>query len=322
MLGGAVVWQAGGEPPPEGTPRVDPERPRRAGLARTRRPLDRHRCAAYGAGWGKRAVLRRLRPDGAEPAHGQPGAAGHGPPPPGRRPHALRPRGRCHRHDRRSQGLRRAHPQQPRHRQGLDRAGAHPGLGVRLLRGDERRHGGQQLRLDGVAVGHRLPPRHRQALPGQPDAGAGHRQASPRLGDQLHRVLLRAASVHGLPGAQPRPRRDSPVRRVRPVGQHHRRCRAHPAGHRQPGARLRHAAGHQGRRHQVRQDRGRRPVARPADDVAVRLPPVLAQRGGREGRRDAAHLHLPLPRGDRGRSRSRPPTSRGSGRPSAASPTR
>ena len=56
----------------------------------------------------------------------------------------------------------------------------------------------------------------------------------------------------------------------------------------------------QGRRHQVRQDRGRCPVARPGDDVAVRLPPVLAQRRGREGRRAAAHLHLPLPRGDRG----------------------
>ena len=69
---------------------------------------------------------------------------------------------------------------------------------------------------------------------------------------------------------------------------------------RRQGPRLRDAAGHQGRRHQVRQDRGRRPVARPGDDVAVRLPPVLAQRRGREGRRAAAHLHLPLPRGDRG----------------------
>ncbi len=89
--------------------------------------------------------------------------------------------------------------------------------------GRQRGDGRQQLRLDRVAVGHRLPARHRQALPGQPDAGARHRQAPSRLGDQLHRVLLRPAAVDGLPGAQPRPRRDAPVRRLRPVGQHHRR---------------------------------------------------------------------------------------------------
>jgi tyrosyl-tRNA synthetase len=50
------------------------------------------------------------------------------------------------------------------------------------------------------------------------------------------------------------------------------------------GARVRDPTGHQVRRHEVRQDRGRRPVARPGDDVAVRLLPVLAQRRGREGR--------------------------------------
>ena len=74
----------------------------------------------------------------------------------------------------------------------------------------------------------------------------------------------------------------------------------HPSRRRRQGARLRDPADHQGRRHQVRQDRGRRPVARPRDDVAVRLLPVLAQRRGRPGRRAAAHLHVPLPRGDRG----------------------
>ena len=45
-----------------------------------------------------------------------------------------------------------------------------------------------------------------------------------------------------------------------------------------PRARVRHAAAHQGRRHQVRQDRGRRPLARPRAHLAVRLLPVLAQR--------------------------------------------
>ena len=38
------------------------------------------------------------------------------------------------------------------------------------LRGRQRRDDGQQLRLDRVAVDDRLPARHRQALPGQPDA--------------------------------------------------------------------------------------------------------------------------------------------------------
>ena len=128
-------------------------------------------------------------------------------------------------------------------------------------------------------------------------------QEPPRGRHQLHRVQLRAAAVDGLPQPLPRPRRDAAVRRQRPVGQPHRRRRADPTRRRRQGARVRDAAGHQGRRHQVRQDRGRRPVARPGDDVAVRLPPVLAQRRGREGRRAAAHLHVPLPRGDRGRSR-------------------
>ena len=66
------------------------------------------------------------------------------------------------------------------------------------------------------------------------------------------------------------------------------------------GARVRDPAGDEGRRDQVRQDRGRGAVARPADDVAVRLPPVLAQRRGRQGRRAAPDLHLPDPRGDPG----------------------
>ena len=98
---------------------------------------------------------------------------------------------------------------------------------------------------------------------------------------QLHRVQLRAAAVDGLPQPLPRARRDAAVRRLRPVGQPHRRRRADPAGRRRQGARVRDAADHQGRRHQVRQDRGRRALARPRDDVAVRLLPVLAQRRGR-----------------------------------------
>ncbi len=48
-------------------------------------------------------------------------------------------------------------------------------------------------------------------------------------GHQLHRVQLRAAPVDGLPQPLPRPRRHAAVRRLRPVGQPHRRRRADPA---------------------------------------------------------------------------------------------
>jgi len=51
----------------------------------------------------------------------------------------------------------------------------------------------------------------------------------------------------------------------------------------------------QGRRDEVRQDRGWRPVARPGAAFTVRVLPVLAQRRGREGERDAARVHLPRP---------------------------
>ena len=109
-------------------PRDHPERPRRAGVARPRRPLHRPRRAPRGAGRGERQVLRGLRPDRAEPPHGQPRPAGHRPPPAGRRPHAVHPRRRRHRDDRRPAGLRGAHAQLPRHGQGVDRARAAAGL--------------------------------------------------------------------------------------------------------------------------------------------------------------------------------------------------
>ena len=147
---------------------------------------------------------------------------------PAGRPHAVRAGRRRHRHDRRPQGVQRARPQRRRHRQGLGRAGARPDRAVPVLRGRERRDDGQQLRLDQGPVDHRLPARHRQALPGQPDARP-RRGAQPARGrHQLHRVQLCAAPVDGLPQPVPRPRRDAAVRRLRPVGQHHRRRRADP----------------------------------------------------------------------------------------------
>ena len=127
--------------------------------------------------------------------------------------------------------------------------------------GVERRDDRQQLRLDREPLDHRLPPRHRQALPGQPDAGPRRRADQARERHQLHRVQLRPAAVDGLPHPVPRPRGDAAVRRLGPVGQPHRRRRADPSGRRRACARVRDAAGHQGRRHEVRQDRGRRALA-------------------------------------------------------------
>ena len=224
---------------------------------------DRRR-APRGAPRRERQVLRGLRPDRAEPPHGPPGAGPHRPPTAAGGPHAVRARRRRDRHDRRPQGRGGAQPQLARRRQGVGRQGARPDRAVPLLRGAQRGHDGQQLRLDRHAVDDRLPARHRQALPGQPDAGPRGRRPAARVGHQLHRVQLRAAPVARLPRPPPRVRRDAPVRRVRPVGQPDSRGRADPAGRGRQGARVRHPAPHEVRRHEVRQDGRRCAVARPS----------------------------------------------------------
>ncbi len=296
--------------------------PRRPRVARTHRALDGPRRPARGAVAGEREVLRRLRPHRTQPPHGAPGPGADRAPTPARRPPALRAGGWRHRHDRRPEGLRGAHPQLPRRRQGLGRPGARPDRAVPGLRRPQRRDHGQQLRLDREPLDDRLPARRRQALPGQPDAGARRRQPAPRAGHQLHRVQLRAAAVLGLPQPPPRPRRHPAVRRLRPVGQPHGRRGADPPGRRRPGPRVRDAAAHQVRRHQVRQDRGRGALARPGDALAVRLPPVLAERRGRQGGRAAPGLHLPRPRADRGARGARPARSRGCAPARSCWPTR
>ena len=64
---------------------------------------------------------------------------------------------------------------------------------------------------------------------------------------------------------------------------------------------LAHAADHQGRRHEVRQDRGRHRLARPGADLAVRLLPVLAQRRRpRRRRATCGASRSASARGDRG----------------------
>ena len=173
------------------------------------------------------------------------------------------------------------------------------------LRGRQRRHDGQQLRLDREPVDHRLPARRRQALPGQPDARratwcAARLEAGISY-TEFSYVLLQSMDFlnlyrdHGVRlqfgGSDQWGNLTGGVELIRrSVGR--------------AGARVRDAAGDRADGTQVRQDRGRGPLARPRDDVAVRLPPVLAQRRGREGRGAAAHLHLPHPRGDRGPRRA------------------
>ncbi len=79
---------------------------------------------------------------------------------------------------------------------------------------------GQQPGLDRAAVRAGVPPRHRQALPGEPDAqpGVGQSPAGGRR-DQLHRVQLPDPAGQRLPGAAPAARLPPAARRQRPVGQ-------------------------------------------------------------------------------------------------------
>ena len=89
-------------------------------------------------------------------------------------------------------------------------------------------------------------------------------------------------------------------RRQRPVGQPGRRRRADQVGGGRVRARPGHPADHQAGRDQVRQDRGRRDLAERRPDVAVRVLPVLAERGRRRGAEPAPRVQLQVAGGDRG----------------------
>ena len=86
-------------------------------------------------------------------------------------------------------------------------------------------------------------------------------------------------------------------RRLRSVGQHHRRRPAGAPEGGRDGARADDPAGDRFGRQQVRQVDGRRqPVARPGDDEPVRLVPVLRQHGRRRRGPLPAVVHLPVAR--------------------------
>ena len=101
--------------------------------------------------------------------------------------------------------------------------------------------------------------------------------------DQLHRVQLPAAAGATTTSSCTAGTAARCRSAARPVGQHHRRRRPHPPAE-GGGARARHPAGDQGRRHEVRQDRGRRVWLDPEMTSPVRVLPVLAERRRRRRR--------------------------------------
>ena len=272
-----------------------------------------------------RVTSTRVRPDRARAAHRESGAAADHAPPAARRAPPDRAGRRGDRADRRPErqvGRAGAQPARGRRRVG----GADPRRGVqvpRLRRRRIERADREQPGLDRADDRAGVPPRHRQALLGQPDAG-------PRVGegpagggrDQLHRVQLPAAAGHGLPGALPPLRLHPAARRQRPVGQPGRRGRADQVGRERVRARPGHPADHQAGRDQVRQDRGRRDLAERRPDVAVRVLPVLAERVRRRGARPAARVQLQVAGGDRRAGARRAPSGQPPGSASARWPRR
>ena len=185
-----------------------PAHPRRPRVARPARALDGPRRAARRDGRGAGALLRRLRPDRAEPAHGQPRADRHRPAAAGRRARAVRAGRRRDRADRRPARVGGAHDEPRRDRAGVGRQGPAADRAVpRRSRATTPRRWSNNYDWTVADVGDRLPARHRQALPGQPDARPRGGAVPARERHQLHRVQLRPAAVDGLPRALPPARR-------------------------------------------------------------------------------------------------------------------
>ena len=174
-------------------------------MAGSRAGVHRSGCASRAARRGSDHVLLRLRPDCSEPpSRSSRAAADHAPSSVGRPP-SPRPRRWLDRAHRRPSSHRGAHAQHARDRRGVGREASGTGRALPELRGCECRAHGEQSRLDGPAVSHRLPARDRQALPRRHDdqEGCGERASELRRRHQLHRVQLPDPAGAGLPRALP-----------------------------------------------------------------------------------------------------------------------
>ena len=176
--------------------------------------------------------LLRLRPDRRQPPHRQPGRRPRPAPVPGRRAPAHRPGRRGHGDDRRPERpLRGAHPA----RRGDRWPATWPASGASSSACSTSAGPTAPSLVDNATwtarpAAARLPPRRGQARHRQRHGGQGVGEGPDRGdgGHLLHRVQLHAAPGQRLPLA-PRPRGlRAPDRRLRPVGQHHRRRRPDP----------------------------------------------------------------------------------------------
>ena len=141
-------------------------------------------------------------------------------------------------------------------------------------------------------------------------------------GHLLHRVQLHAPAGRRLPPPVRRLRLPAPAGWQRPVGEHHHRHRAHPQGPPGDGLGPHHAAGAQGGRHQVRQDRVGDRLARRRGEPA-RTSSTSSSCAPRT--RWSAPTYATSPSFPRAHPRARPdrrPSTRTGGRPSGRWPTR
>ena len=243
------------------------------------------------------------RPHGRLAAYRPPGGRDDPQALPDVRPPSAGPRGRCDGHDRRPlgqiAGAQPARRKDPASQSGGDQTPAGQTARLRLRR-PERRRAGQQLRLDeGIHVP-RFHPRHRQVHHCQLHDGQRLREETlQRRGRRhvVHRIHLPAGSRLRLPAPLRDDELQNPAGRRRPVGQHHHRHGADPPQAGQRGRSVRHhlPAYHQGRRHEIRQDRERQRMARPALHIALQVLPVLAQRQRRGRQTLHQDLHAARP---------------------------
>ncbi|CAB4887097.1 unannotated protein [freshwater metagenome] len=176
---------------------------------------------------------------------------------------------------------------------------------ARLQPGQVSGEVGEQRRLDRADHTARLPARRRQVRDGQPDARQGQcsQPARQRHRPVVYRVQLLAAPGQRLPPPVRARRRRDAGRRLRPVGQHRGRGRLDQAQPVQIGACHDAPAGHQSRRHQVRQVGRGCGLARSRSDIALPVPSVLDT--GRRCHGGSLPTNVLAPSGQRARRRDR-----------------